>query len=239
MRFNEVRLGLIVPSSNTNAEPLAADMLRGMNAVAMASRFPLPSDLGAVIDEVLLGPAADLLADSGVACQGFHGTSGCWLGFEHDRALADSLQSRTGIPATTASLATLQGIEAIGAKRVGLVFPGPVAIAERIEGELRDSGIEVIARSLPAVSMNNQQISRLSRSEIESLINDALAPGIEAIVCIGTNLRSAYLVADLEPQLGVPIVDSAAAIMSQLLAMAGVRERPQGWGELVSSAPAM
>jgi maleate isomerase len=239
MRLNEARIGLIVPSSNTNAEPLAADMLRGMNAVAMASRFPLPSDLGAVIDEDLLGPAADLIADSGVACQGFHGTSGCWLGFEHDRALADRLQSRTGILATTASLATVQGIEAVSAKRVGLVFPGPVAVAEQIEGEFRNIGIEVLIRSLPAASLNNQQISRLSRSELESLIAGAVAPGIEAVVCIGTNLRSAYLVADLESQLGVPIIDSAAAIVWQLLAMAGVQERLQGWGRLASLSPTM
>lgn len=239
MRFNEVRLGLIVPSSNTNAEPLTADMLSGTNAVAMASRFRLPSDLGAVIDEDLLGPAADLIAASGVACQGFHGTSGCWLGFEHDRALADGLGSRTGVLATTASLAIVQGIEAIGAKRVGLVFPGPVAIADQIEGEFRNIGIEVVNRSLPVGSLTNPQISRMARSEVESLITGAMAPGIDAIVCVGTNLRSAYLVADLEPRLGVPIIDSAAAIVWQLLSMAGVRERPQGWGTLVSSVPPM
>jgi maleate isomerase len=87
--------------------------------------------------------------------------------------------------------------------------------------------------------LNNQQISRLSRSELESLIAGAVAPGIEAVVCIGTNLRSAYLVADLESQLGVPIIDSAAAIVWQLLAMAGVQERLQGWGRLASLSPTM
>lgn len=239
MRVNETRLGLIVPSSNTNAEPLTADLLLGLNVVAMASRFALPTDLDAVIDETLLGPAADLIAASGVSCQAFHGTSGCWRGLNLDQELATRLHSRSGVPTTTASLAIVQGVLAVNATRVGLVFPGPPEVAEQIVREFRTVEIEVVSRSLPPTALSNQDISILPRSEIERLIVGANTPGVEAIVCIGTNLKSAYLVAELESRLSVPIVDSASATVWQLLSMAGISERPQGWGALVSSAQAM
>ncbi|GAA1024528.1 MULTISPECIES: maleate cis-trans isomerase family protein [Amycolatopsis] len=232
MQPGETRLGLIVPSSNTNAEPLTAAMLAGTRATAFASRFPLPADLDAVIDASLVGPAADLLAEAGISAIAFHGTSGSWLGLDHDRALAAGLAERTGAAATTASLALVAAVEALGVKKVGLVFPGPSSIADTIASEYGAAGIEVVSRSVPSRPMTNPEISGLPFSEISALVSAAASDAAEAIVCVGTNLRAAYLVPELESRLGVPIVDSAAATVWQLLALAGVSEQPQGWGRL-------
>ncbi|WP_406630926.1 hypothetical protein [Amycolatopsis sp. WGS_07] len=232
MHPGETRLGLIVPSSNTNAEPLTAAMLAGTRATAFASRFPLPADLAAVIDAALVGPAADLLAEAGISALAFHGTSGSWLGLDHDRALAAGLVERTGAAATTASLALVAAVEALGAKKIGLVFPGPVSIADTIATEYGAAGIEVVSRSIPERPMTNPEISGLPFAEISSLVSAAASDEAEAIVCVGTNLRAAYLVPQLESRLGIPVVDSAAATVWQLLALAGMPEPLQGWGQL-------
>ncbi|WP_037367997.1 maleate cis-trans isomerase family protein [Amycolatopsis orientalis] len=232
MRPGETRLGLIVPSSNTNAEPLTAAMLAGTRATALASRFPLPADLDAVIDAALIGPAADLLAEAGISALAFHGTSGSWLGLEHDRALAAGLAKRVSTAATTASLALVAAVEAVGAKKVGLVFPGPSPIADTIAEEYAAAGIEVVSRSVPPRPMTNPEISALPFPEISALVSAAASAAAEAIVCVGTNLRAAYLVPELEARLGVPVVDSAAATVWHLLGLAGAPSRLQGWGRL-------
>ncbi|MFE4413980.1 hypothetical protein [Streptomyces sp. NPDC056821] len=233
----ETRLGLIVPSSNTNAESLTARMLAGTDVVALASRFPLPADLAAVVDDALLGPAAELIAEAGVCALAFHGTSGSWLGLDADRRTCATLRDRTGVAATTASLATVSALQALGAQRVGLVFPGPAEIADGIAREYGALGIDVVAIATAPRPLTNPEISRLDGGEIAAMIRPAAAPGADAVVCVGTNLRAAYLVADLEREFGVPVVDSAAATVWELLGMADrLRELP-GWGALFTGAP--
>jgi maleate isomerase len=230
----EIRLGLIVPSSNTNAEPLSAAMLAGTGVTALASRFALPLDLNAVIDSSVLGPAADLLTAAGVSAMAFHGTSGCWLGLGRDDALAAELAARTGVATTTASLATVAALKAVGARSVGMVFPGPTQIADSIASEFGAVGLDVVSRAVPRPPLGNPEISELTFDQIEELVLPAAAAGIDALVCVGTNLRAAYLADRLEERLGVPVIDSAAAVVWQLLRLVDKPARCAGWGILFS-----
>lgn len=84
--------------------------------------------------------------------------------------------------------------------------------------------------------MTNPEISDLPFPAITELVAAAASDEAEAIVCVGTNLRAAYVVPELEKRLGVPVVDSAAAVVWQLLGLAGVAEQPQGWGRLFDAA---
>jgi len=232
----EVRLGLIVPSSNTNAESLTAEMLSGTSATALASRFMLPADLDAVIDEALLLPAAELVAAADVSATAFHGTSGSWHGLDGDRSLADALTDATGVPTTTASLATVDAVRALGVERVALLFPGPIQLAHRIAAEYATARIDVQHCASPDVPLTNQQISRLTRQEIGALVTGAWDGSAQAVVCVGTNLRAGYLLDEIESQLGVPVVDSAVATVWSLLRLAGARTSLAGWGRLMSLA---
>jgi maleate isomerase len=230
----EVRLGLIVPSSNTNAESLTAAMLDGTPATAVASRFMLPADLDAVIDEALLRPAAELVAAAEVSATAFHGTSGSWHGLDGDRALAGALTEATGVPTTTASLATVEAVQALGVEHVALLFPGPAELAQAIADEYGKLRIDVQHCATPDVPMTNQQISRLRAHEIRSLVVGAWDGSAQAVVCVGTNLRAGYLLEEIEAQLGVPVVDSAVATVWSLLRLAGAGSTLSGWGRLMS-----
>jgi maleate isomerase len=230
----EVRLGLIVPSSNTNAESLTAAMLNGTRATAVASRFPLPTSLAAVIDEALIGPAADLVGAAGVSATAFHGTSGSWNGLDGDRALARALHARTGVPTTTASLATVDAVHTLGLERVALLFPGPLELARGIAAEYEREGICVQHCAVPDVPMTNEAISALTYDEISALVRGAWDGSAEAVVCVGTNLRAGYLLDEIEADLGVPVVDSAVATVWALLTAAGADRRLTGWGRLLA-----
>lgn len=229
------RVGILVPSSNSNAESMTAAMLRDQTDIGVHySRFRLPPDLDHSIDASVLGEAPALLREAEVAAMAFHGTSGSWKGLAGDQELCETLTTATGAPATTASLAVLAALEAMSLTRVAVVFPGPAPIVSLIQAEYARHGIDMPRASCPKRSMSNQEISRLSRHEIESLMRPAFAADVEAVVCIGTNLRAGYLAAELETEFGIPVIDSAAATLWNLLRTAGIQHSISGWGKLFS-----
>src|SRR5829696_9939129 len=124
-----MRLGMLTPSSNTVLEPLTAAMLADLpGASAHFSRFRVvainlgPGSRGQFDPEPVVA-AAELLADAKVDAICWNGTSGAWLGLDVDRALCAAITARTGIPATTATLALMDALGRLGARRYGLVTP--------------------------------------------------------------------------------------------------------------------
>ncbi|GAA4478114.1 aspartate/glutamate racemase family protein [Microbacterium panaciterrae] len=228
------RLGVLAPSSNSNAESSIQRMLDGQHDVAAhVSRFRLPPALSDRIDADVLGDAPALLADVEPDAVAFHGTSGSWTGFPGDRDLCAQLERVVGAPATTATLAVRAAIDALGVRRVGLVFPGPPAIAERIAQQYAADGVEMPVLSAPDVELANAEIARVGADWIDALMRPAFREDIDAVVCVGTNLRSAYRVAAFEAEYGIPVIDSATATLWHLLRLAGAARPITGWGLLL------
>jgi maleate isomerase len=109
MPLKVIRLGILVPSSNTALEPLTSSLLSSINAslsnspqiTAHFSRFPVttislsPSGL-AQFDLTPILSAASLLAHANVDIIGWSGTSAGWLGFEKDVEFVARLRRRRG-----------------------------------------------------------------------------------------------------------------------------------------------
>lgn len=94
-----LRVGLIVPSSNTVVEPELArvagavpDLELVATRVAVTHIDTNPAS-GRQFEPELMIAAARLLAHAGVDVLVWAGTSGCWLGVDHDRAIVS--RSRT------------------------------------------------------------------------------------------------------------------------------------------------
>lgn len=229
-------MGILVPSSNSNAETLTAAILAGQPDLGVHySRFRLPPSLDDTVDLSVLGEAPALLNDADLQAIAFHGTSGSWTGITGDRALCAELEALCGAPATTASVAVVEALCALSATRIGLVFPGPGTIASKIQREYASHGIDVQAVSVPEVPMSNPEIARLDTAAISAMMRPAFADGLDAVVCVGTNLRSGYLVEGFEQEYGIPVVDSAIATLWQVLSLAGVSRRIPGWGALLEA----
>lgn len=230
-----LRLGVLAPSSNSNAESSIQRMLAGQEDVAAHfSRFRLPASLGDRIDAEVLGGAPALLADVEPDAIAFHGTSGSWTGFDGDRLLCEQLTAVVGAPATTASLAVRAALEALGLRSVGLVFPGPHEIAEAIAEQYGADGIRIQMVSAPEVELANAEIARVGEDWIDDLMRPAFAGDVDGVVCIGTNLRSAYRVAEFEAEFGIPVIDSATATLWRLLELSGAARPILGWGCLLA-----
>src|SRR4051794_17666327 len=126
---DRVLLGMLTPSSNTRLEPLTCRLLDGLPQVtAHFSRFRVVdvglAAVGQFEPEPILA-AAQLLADARVDSIVWSGTSGAWQGIDADHRLCAAITDRTGVPASTSTLALIDACERRRIKKLGLVTPYP------------------------------------------------------------------------------------------------------------------
>jgi maleate isomerase len=151
-----VRLGMITPSSNTVLEPACAAMLRAVPHVTAhfarvrVTRIGLDASAAAQFDPAPMLAAASLLADAKVQAICWNGTSASWLGLDHDEALCAAIEQQTGVPATSASLATVALLRGAKVRRFGLVSPYTPDVQRRIIDGLPRWGSNVWPRRIAA-----------------------------------------------------------------------------------------
>jgi len=233
-----MRIGMLTPSSNTVLEPATAAMLADLpDVTAHFSRFRVTAiDLGdaalAQFDTAPILAAAELLADARIDAICWNGTSGSWLGLDRDVALCAAITARTGVPATTATLALQAALAALGALRIALVTPYLAAVQSAIVRQMAGVGIEIVAErhlddpgNFSFADHDSDTVARLVRE-----VADA-APQAVAIHC--TNFRGWRVAAALEEALRVPVLDSVAVTLWGGLRLGGVASTPlRRWGSV-------
>ncbi|MBR0773426.1 aspartate/glutamate racemase family protein [Bradyrhizobium diazoefficiens] len=239
------RLGMITPSSNSVLEPVTAAMLHDLDSVtAHFSRFRVTE---IALDEAALGqfdasvmlPAADLLADAKVDAIAWNGTSASWLGIGRDRSLCDAILARTGIPATTSTLACIEAVRALGAGRVGLVSPYTGDVQRRIAKVWAGEGIAPHAERHLGLR-DNFSFGEVPPATIAGMVRAVAADGADAVVVLCTNLDSAALAAPLERELDIAVLDSVAVTLWRTLDLAGGDiARLAQWGRIFQTRSAI
>jgi len=222
--MSAIRLGMLTPSSNTVLEPATAALLADtpqITAHFQRLRVLSISLEGGSTGQFDTGPmlaAAELLADAKVHALCWNGTSGSWLGIEADRALCDAITGATGIPCTTATLALLDAMAALGATRLGLVTPYLGSVQEAIVERFRAAGIETVAeRHLE--DPGNFSFAEHSPERVTQLVREVAAEGCEAIAIHCTNFRG---LAAARAVTGLPVLDSVAVALWGALRAAGL-----------------
>ncbi|ODU04444.1 MAG: hypothetical protein ABS81_10375 [Pseudonocardia sp. SCN 72-86] len=231
-----IRLGMVMPSSNTRAEPATYRMLAAAPHVSVhVTRVPVtriaPAD-GAV-DVDMFRRAAELLADADVDAVAWNGTSGSWMGLDHDRGIADALADATGAPATTSTLAMLDAFAAYGASRVAVAVPYTSDVAGLITRTYRVAGVEVVGTDSLGL-VENVDFGAVAADEIAGQVYRAAhGNDIHAAAVVCTDVDGTMLVPRLERDLGVPVVDSITATLWRTLQLAGDRRTLiTGYGRL-------
>jgi maleate isomerase len=124
-----VRLGFLVPSSNTVVEPVTYQLLQALPHPQPSAHFArlrvvrVHSDSSSQFDNERRLEAASSLADALCDVIAWNGTSASWLGLQHDRDLCSALTSSCTMPATSSSLATIAALHAMRARTYALVTP--------------------------------------------------------------------------------------------------------------------
>jgi maleate isomerase len=236
------RLGMITPSSNSVLEPVTSAMPADIaGASAHFSRFRVTEiglDAAALnqFDPSVMLPAAELLADARVDAIAWNGTSASWLGIDRDRGLCAAITARTGAPATTSTLASIDAVRALGAQRVGFVTPYTDDVQRRIGAVWAGEGIVAHAERHLGLR-DNFSFGGVAPAMIAAMIRDVAAKGCDAVVVLCTNLDGAAIAAALERELDVSVLDSVAVTLWRTLGLAGGDVKALSkWGRVFQAA---
>ncbi|MCE3270311.1 MAG: Asp/Glu racemase [Ramlibacter sp.] len=233
-----LRLGVLTPSSNTALEPLTSALAAAMpGASAHFSRFKVTeialdaAALGQFDDSKILA-AAELLADARVDVIGWSGTSSGWLGFDRDRQLVERIRERTGIVATTAVLALNELLALRQVRRLALVTPYTADVQQKIVANYAALGIEVVAERHLGIRVNHD-FAGVAPGTLRELMGEVAAARPQAITTFCTNLHAAPLAAQVERELGIPLLDTVSTTVWGMIRAADASPAPiTGWGEL-------
>lgn len=232
------RIGMLLPSSNTVVESNITAMLGSVPGVSAhvtrltVKEISLESESERQFQIQTMLDAAGLLADARVHVMGWNGTAASWLGFERDQRLCAMMSQRYGVPATTAVMAVNELLDEMDARRFALVTPYIDSVQADIVSQYHRAGYECVAERHTGEHVNFA-FAEVSAEAIEAMIREVAQERPAAIVVMCTNLNAAPLVAKLERELDMPIVDSLAAYVWKSLRLAGVRtDTITGWGRI-------
>ena len=240
-----LRLGVLVPSSNTAVEPVTISILSSLSprVTVHFSRFTVtsislsPEAISQFKTDTIIA-AARLLADAGVDIIGWAGTSGGWFGFEADQKLCRAIEDAVGIPVTTSTWALNKAFEKMKCKIFGLVTPYLDDVQLRIVEVYTEAGYTVAAESHLVIS-DNHKIAAVGDDTLDRQINAVIQTSkedgktIEVITTFCTNLKAAHRVEHWEKEYGITVLDTVATVVWDMLKIKGIDTRNiKGWGRL-------
>lgn len=176
--------------------------------------------------------AAVLLAHAEVDLIAFNCTAASML--VGPDAIREQVSAATGgIRCLTAIEAVVQGLQAVGARRIALLTPYPDEVEEAEVAYLAAHGFTVVARGGPVCETPVEQGSILAAewvrlaAELDTAHADAVL-----ISCAGT--QTADAVAAVEASSGLPVITSNQALLWLVLSACGITDRIPLYGRLLA-----
>lgn len=226
------RIGIIVPSWNTVMEYETQTMAgRALSIHSMRIEHTSDTEANLLNLSVQAPAAARLLAHAKVNVIGYGCTAS---GFLHspaeDQALAERIARETGIPCATSSRAIVDGLRALGARRLSLASPYAPWLNERLKQYLTAAGFEVVAMK----GLDTQAHASVTKERILALVNDVVRPDTDALFISCSNFHTLDLIEPIERQYGLPVVTSNASMMWAMLRLLNDPRTIPGAGRLFS-----
>ena len=242
------RVGLIVPCSNTTMETEIPAMLRAREQV-LPERFSFHSSrmrMKQVSKEELMAMDRDSdrcaleLSDArmdtmGYACLVAIMSMGKGYHRESQRRLQEvTAANGAPTPITTSAGALVEGLQAIGAKRVSIIAPYMRPLTRLVIDYLENEGIEVIDSISLEIPDNLEVGARdpQAPAELWKRLDVRGADAIVASACV--QMPSLASVPLIEQASGLPVVSSAVCTTWALLKNRGLERRVPDAGALLS-----
>ncbi len=242
------RVGLIVPSSNTTMETEIPAMLRARELV-LPERFTFHSsrmrmkevtkaELEAMdrdSDRCALELSDARMDTMGYACLVAIMSMGKGYHRESQRRLQEVCAANGGpTSVTTSAGALVEGLQALGAKRVSIIAPYMKPLTRMVIDYLEHEGIEVVD-SISLEIPNNLEVGARDPKAPAELYKQLNIKGVDAIVASAcVQMPSLAAVPMIEQASGLPVVSSAVCTTWALLKNLGLERHVPNAGTLLS-----
>jgi maleate isomerase len=222
-----MRVGLIVPSSNTVME---VDFYRRLPATAtlhtgrMYLEETTPEGESAMLDDYLPTAINDLRSARPDVMVFGCTSAGALRGNDYEAQLIDRIAAETGAETFSVSASVRQTIRATGARRVGVVTPYVESLNEKIRQSLEADGFEVAAVHGLGITENfaiaEVEPERIAEFASASFVGSGRGD-IDLLFASCTNFRALDARDDMQAALGVPVVTSNQAALTVVLDQIG------------------
>jgi maleate isomerase len=229
---DRARIGAIVPSVNTCAEPeFAAIAPAGVafHVTRLGLSTARQGDVRGMGDEAVRATA--LLADLDPDYVLFNCTAAAAMA---EPGLAERVAEAAGCPAGTTADAIAAALVALDAGRIALISPYPPELAEPEERFFADRGFEVAAHT----ALDLTDVREWPRIEPQRWLRLAVeakaASDADAIVVSCTNIRALSVLDAIERETGVAAICSNQAAAWAALSDVGIADPVVGFGGLLA-----
>lgn len=229
-------LGLIVLATDHTMEHEWRAIIGGLPEVAFyESRLynaPEVNETTLAAMEKDIAPATALiLPGDRLDVVAFGCTSGAMV-IGEDKVFAHIREARPGIACTTPITGAVEGLKALGARRIALLTPYIDRINRAMRAYMEARGFQVPVMG----SFNHEddnEVARISTTSIrDAAIELGREPSVDAVFVSCTSLRVAEIAAEIEAAIGKPVTSSNHAMAWHALRLARVPDRLPQFGRL-------
>jgi maleate isomerase len=232
------RVGLILPADNAVIEPELAELpLDGVSfhvaRIPTTNRDEMP-ERGIEASRIFVEMDCRAIV---YACAetSFLG------GIDANSVIIERIKEATGVPAITATWVMVEGLRALGVKKIGLVTPYVASRGQVMEEFLQRSGIEVIASTHrdfhEAVDDPREWLETNAQppETSHSMVRGLGAVQADGYLISATNFATLRGLGALEESMGRPVVSTNQAIVWWASRTLGAPLNLSGYGRLLDS----
>lgn len=235
-RHIQHRVGLLIPSSNSQIEPEYYAVMPPSISVHFG-RVTLTevSDAGFARQDIDVVAQSQLLATANVDVILFCITAASFYkGLDYDAGLKQRIEAETGTPALTAATTVIDALRTLEVRRIALATPFLPVGNERARRFLDANGFDIVASDGLGYT-DNFSIALVELDAVRDLVRRVNADAVDAIVIPGGNMPCLEIVEEMEAELGKPVVTTNEAGIWALLRHLGVTDPVRGAGQLLEN----
>jgi arylmalonate decarboxylase len=237
-------LGMIFPPANYEVPPEAKLMYpQGIRFLAKGVGLErmTPEGYDKAVPKIL--PAAEELAKQGANAISIMGTSlTFYKGAAFNNDLIAAVAKATGLPTTSMSRGIVEGLKAVGAKRVAVATAYNETVNGRLRVFLEESGFQVlgvkgmgIERFEDRPPVTQDELFNFGATAYESISKQDRSKADTLLISCGA-LNTLRLLDPLEKRCKVPVVSSAPHALWASVRLLGLSGQAKGYGRLLSRA---
>jgi maleate isomerase len=156
-----------------------------------------------------------------------------WGGVEGNDRFEAWIRELSGLNVSTGASACHAALTALGVKKIGVITPYQPVADRQVRDFFTELGYQVHAvRGLKCSSATG--IADVGRDDIRAAFAAVDAPDVDALVQAGTNLPVIGVAAELEDELGKPVIPINAATLWHAYRTNGITDRIEGAGRLLA-----